>query len=373
MFRFFFCKPLTKTSRTPYRVRPRHIKFFRKKKKPFVFVQSVQAGLTRIKNNKTLFGTKRWFVGYFSTLKKIFVFTNLSNSLTTKLLLEFKLRTTQFIKYNLNRTIINYNIKGIYTPQRFLQFNYLVKKKRLNNFYKNQSRLDIALKRRKQMRRKKTLRRVPSFWVSKITQKSLTPLRRDFNILHRKKLKYQHRLTSYVLHYYKFKVLELVNLSEFALESLLLRSKLISTQILARFFIKKNYIFVNGLLVSKPQFVVSKGDVIQLLLQIKVLLFLRWNALLAFQKTKKFYYYLKKWRARSFRPYPKTPSRRIPSWIRKCFLYREPIPLFMEVDFLTMSVIVLYNWTTDFFNYHYLSFNMNSWATVRPINWKSLT
>jgi len=141
MFRFFFCKPLTKTSRTPYRVRPRHIKFFRKKKKPFVFVQSVQAGLTRIKNNKTLFGTKRWFVGYFSTLKKIFVFTNLSNSLTTKLLLEFKLRTTQFIKYNLNRTIINYNIKGIYTPQRFLQFNYLVKKKRLNNFYKNQSNL----------------------------------------------------------------------------------------------------------------------------------------------------------------------------------------------------------------------------------------
>jgi len=63
----------------------------------------------------------------------------------------------------------------------------------------------------------------------------------------------------------------LVNLSEFALESLLLRSKLISTQILARFFIKKNYIFVNGLLVSKPQFVVSKGDVIQLLLQIKKL------------------------------------------------------------------------------------------------------
>jgi len=113
------------------------------------------------------------------------------------------------------------------------------------------------------------------FWVSKITQKTLTPIRREFDILNRKKLRYQYRLTVYILKYYRFKVLEVINKLEFNLTQILLRSKLLSNQKLAEFAIRKGLVFVNNLQIRTLKFSLQGGDVIQLALELKVLIFFK--------------------------------------------------------------------------------------------------
>ena len=135
----------------------------------------------------------------------------------------------------------------------------------------------------------------------------------------------------------------------------------------------KNFIFLNGLPVISSDCTIMRGDVIQLIAQIKIQLFIKWNILLFGREVWRFYFYLRKWRKRSFRLFPKQSSRRIPNWIRSYIFFKEPIPVFLEVDFLTTSTLVLYNWTSNFTQYHFTSLNLNSWATTRSLNWKSIT
>lgn len=263
-------------------------------KRPYVRLSSPVISRRRLEIKPPYNRLSRKFVGFKRPLPKLFNFTNTTNTLTTKLLLEFKLKATQFFKQDLNRTIINYNIKGVYTPKKFMRFNSFRSLPNYNYLYRKSSFLDKPLRQLQKARSVKTFRRVPMFWVSKITQKTLTPLRRDFNILSRKQIKYQHRLTQYLLNYYKFKVLELVNLSEFALGGVLLRSKLLPTYNLLHLFLSKEFVTVNGLTVKNRNFVLGKADVLQLALQLKVFLFLRWNMLIAFQQTRRFFFYLRK-------------------------------------------------------------------------------
>lgn len=308
------------------------------------------------------------------------------NSHTSKfvsdLLLEFRLKTSRFLNYDLNQTIIRYNVRSYYKPSRFTKLRWgLLDKPRLisnrtglfNYLNKANQRGTIFLKKIKTLKNAKSPRRVPMFWVSKITQKTLTPIRREFDILNRKKLRYQYRLTVYILKYYRFKVLEVINKLEFNLTQILLRSKLLSNQKLAEFAIRKGLVFVNNLQIRTLKFSLQGGDVIQLALELKVLIFFKWNSLTNRANVRRFFFYLRKWRTRSFRPFPKTSSRRIPCWIRKRLLYKETVPAFIEVDFTIMSAIILFDWTSDFKQYHFMSINQNTPATVRPLNWKSLT
>ena len=310
------------------------------------------------------------FIGYPFMIIKSNNFSTFLNTFVSKVLALFRSASSQFLRYNLNRSIINYNIKNYYKSTRFLFFN------RFSRFYKRNTIFNyppttgylfepaadsrMLIKKKKSTRRRKVIRRILTFWVSRVTQRTLTPIRREFDILNRKKLKYQHRLTVYVFKYYNFKVLELVNKAEFTLLNVILRSHLLLDKYIVAFCLQNRFLFVNGISTPDPTLLVYRGDVLQLSLQLRLTLFLKWSTLSAYQDTRRFFFYLRKWRKRSFRPYPKKSSHRIPSWIRSRILYKEPIPTYLEVDLTTSSAVVLYNWTTDFAQYHYTSLTLNS-------------
>jgi len=70
-------------------------------------------------------------------------------------------------------------------------------------------------------------RRPAYFKISYMTRKYITPQRREFMLWFRKKLKYQKRITRYVLKFYKFKVLEFFNQFELNLTWILFKSRLV--------------------------------------------------------------------------------------------------------------------------------------------------
>lgn len=93
--------------------------------------------------------------------------------------------------------------------------------------------------------RKQTLsylsfRRMPVVWASKVTQRTLTPIRREFNYLYFKKpLKYQYRLTVLIARYYRFRVLEYLTLVEFSFLNVVLRSRFVVLRTVALLFIRR--------------------------------------------------------------------------------------------------------------------------------------
>ena len=324
-----------------------------------------------------------------------FLFNNsrsgFSNILLTSWLSEFRLKVTRFLRIDFKRTVIRYNLKPLFlrrswllgnrflwsTRHKFFSFNafgfssinYL--SNRLNTLV---SQSPDARSYRKSFLFKTRLRRITTLWVSKVTQRTLTPSRREFNTLYpSKQLRYQHRLTLLILRYYRFRVLEFINLFEFSLLNVLLRTRFFIIRSVAVDFILRGWVCINGYVSKNLNDLLSFFDVLYLTPSLIWIFFYRWHLLSVRELMGRFYYYLRKWRERSHRPYPKQSSYRIPNWVRKKLFYREAVPIFFEIDFLTFSCINLYNPLLTSQNYHYLSINTFAPATIRPLNWKSLT
>ena len=212
-------------------------------------------------------------------------------------------------------------------------------------------------------------RRMPVIWASKITQRTLTPARREFNFLYFKKpLRYQHRLTALVTRYYRFRVIEYLTLVEFSLLNTVLRSRLVVLYDVALTFIHKGWFLVNGVVVTDPAYLLAPLDTLQLTPSTRWLVFYKWHLLKVRELFGRFFFYLRKWRIRARRPYPKQSSFRIPDWVRRKLYFRETTPIYFELDFLTFSCVNLMNPLLHFNNFHFLSVNRTAPATVRPLN-----
>lgn len=118
---------------------------------------------------------------------------------------------------------------------------------------------------RKQSLFRLSFRRMPIVWASKITQRTLTPARREFNYLYfRKPIRYQHRLTVLVARYYRFRVLEYLTLVEFSFLNMILRSRFVVLRTVAVAFIRQGWFLVNGVAVTTEAYLIAPLDVIQL-------------------------------------------------------------------------------------------------------------
>jgi len=294
-----------------------------------------------------------------------------------RFLKEFRLKTSRFLNYNLNKTIISYNTRRLHKYNFNVQWLLKLTGQYTSStfpgilhptFKSNTSNIKFKKKKIKKIR----LRRLNLFWVSRITQKTLTPVRLEFNILNRKKFKYQKKITKYILQYYRFKVTESLIRLNFDLMFVLLRSFIVRDWNTAIIVLKKNFIFINGIGTVRAV-LLNPGDFITLKFTVNLCIFLKWNRLASRFLVFRFFFYLKKWRKRSYRPFPKRSTNRIPDWIRKRLLFKETIPVFLEVDLPSMSFLVLFNWSVCYNPFHFMVLNQNTPATVRALNWKSLT
>lgn len=287
-----------------------------------------------------------------------------------KYIRNFRLSLSEIISLTpIRKQILEYNLTRIFRPlqrryiKNFFGFHnsILHLSHRLNSYFINKS---ITRRFR---------RRVTNLWLSHYTRRIITPQRHEFMILYRKRFQYQRKITTYILRFYRFKVLEAVHLYEFNLCLFLTRCWFAINVHAAQTLVKQRYVFINGVCVKFLRTSVYGGDLIQLIVNSKFFVLHKWNLIFNRFRLGRFRHFTNYWHLRSLRPYPKNVSHRIPHWVIYNKIIIEEVPLYVELDFTTLSVLLLKHYVHNFTLYHYFSFHETPFASVRAFNWKSYT
>lgn len=214
--------------------------------------------------------------------------------------------------------------------------------------------------------------RLPTVWLAYVTRLQITPQRREFMLLYRKKFQYQSRITRYVTRFYRYKVLQAVQAYEFGLILFLVRCWFAITPQLAMSLIHNRLVFINGVVAAHWDLMLSGGDVVQLVMHRAYFLFHRWSSIFHRFRLVRFNYFSNFWKLRGMRPFPKTTSRRIPHWVIYHRIIIEEVPAYVELDFTTLSAVLLPSYIHNPVYYHYFSLNETPFGSIRMYNWKSL-
>lgn len=152
---------------------------------------------------------------------------------------------------------------------------------------------------------------------------------------------------------------------ENSLPSLLIKSKLVFTFNDATFLIKNNFVYVNGVICNKTLTVLKNFDIVNLVFTEKYFKFYKtlFNTNL---KLSSFLSY-RLWRYNRFRAnfYKQSPTS-LPTWINKINFFYYDVPTYLEVDYVTLSFVLL---KSSCFNSFYVSKNINVFL-FRLYNWK---
>jgi len=304
-----------------------------------------------------------------------------------KFLQYFRVKVSGILTFtNPARSTINYNLRKLNILNQipdFVSFKTsetleLLNSSRFSNFFKNpltRKFTSFRFLNNFAFNKRRVFRKIKTFWVSKITQLSLTPARKHFIFrFNGKKFYYQKKITLFILKYYRLRVLEFLFKLEMRLINVLIQSHLVPNHFTFKLLLQGKFIFLNSTLVTSDSVTVSNNSIIQIVTSLKFLIFKKWCEISYYLELHKFFYFLRKWRERSRRLPPKTSSFRIPNWVINYKLYKEAIPHYLEVDFLTQTAVVItspFKNFISFFGSSSLDYSFS--ASVRSLNWKSLS
>ena len=210
-------------------------------------------------------------------------------------------------------------------------------------------------------------------WIAVLVPKAYYTARIQFYYYYRKLFIYQKQITKYILNYYRFTVYELLKIQEFTLVRIILRSQFcFFTNFITLFFLNK-FIFINFFKITSQYILVYPFDVISFVVSIVFFLFYKWQILYIDLKFNRFLYYSRFWTLRMHRMFPKQNSFRLPHWVIFYRFFFFEIPLYLEVDFLILSIVVLNYYYSTLLFYYYFSFKEIPYAVIRNHNWKLLT
>ena len=134
------------------------------------------------------------------------------------------------------------------------------------------------------------------------------------------------------------------------------------------FFLKKSFVMVNGSVTNNKFFELKKGDCVQVVRsnyyynyikkiykffkkKISKMKFKRWRSL---QRRKKTGFFLKTW---------------VPNFLDKFIFFKTSIPKFLEVDFFSLSFIMLYNNKNILLNDKFYN-KIISYYMIKMYNWR---
>lgn len=188
----------------------------------------------------------------------------------------------------------------------------------------------------------------------------------------RLKFLYQWRLTRYLVRFKKLSFKLLVLRFELQLVNILLRARFFTNQFYVKVFQDSGFIFLNGVVCSTPDTLVFKGEIVQILVTWKWFYMYK-VSLTEFIKTRSKFNF-KRWlyNNKRFRKGGKTRSYILPRWILKFNFFFEDVPFYLEVDYLTLSIIMVFipnRLNLVHFSYAYFV-SLNS---ISLYNWKYLT
>jgi hypothetical protein len=287
--------------------------------------------------------------------------------LNTRLLFYFKRRSMNFEKLfarSFTRFNMTSNSKSLYSINDLL-YNTKINATAFCNSYVSNVYKGFQFR----------LRSNSAVWASKVNLRRITWQRREFLFFYRKKMVYQNKLTRFIFKFYRLKFIEFMYFFEFNVVWILLKSRLIYHKSTLEQLQKFNAIYINNSLISNNTFLklnLNFFDTLQIIVCAKIYIFLMWDKFVYIYKYRRFLFYVYKWRVRRFRPYPKDSSYRIPNWVLNIRFFQSSIPFFFEVDYITLTVILLH------FKYHDFDYFVSTLLTISPIgavrnhNWKAI-
>jgi hypothetical protein len=186
------------------------------------------------------------------------------------------------------------------------------------------------------------------------------------------KIKYQYKLTNYLSKYKKFINFKTFLFMEMRLINILIKSRLFNNFNISNFFLKNNLIFLNGYLCNNANMQIFCGDFIQLIINLKYYILYRWFLNLSLKKKNKLKNVLKKKHTNFNQLDDKKKSYSLPKWVLHSKNIIDDVPSFLEIDYFTLSLFVLYepfNWN-DLNSYNLIE---QKFSIINLYNWKYIT
>lgn len=186
------------------------------------------------------------------------------------------------------------------------------------------------------------------------------------------KFQYQYKLTKYLNKFKKSNRISSALLLEMRLSNVVFKSKILPDANAVDLFINSNLIFVNGVVCRNPNFHLFVGDFIQFVVSTKYYILNRWMLHWAVQKRTR----LKLKSKRKITPVSfsddKQQSNLMPSWILKNKNLVTDCSKFIEVDYFTLSIFVLYE-PFNLLDINPYNFMNIRYGVINLYNWKYIT
>lgn len=161
--------------------------------------------------------------------------------------------------------------------------------------------------------------------------------------------------------------LTFLNKFELSLISILQRSNFFFNSVDTKFFIKAGFVFVNGLVIKNLMYTTKLNDRINIILDDDYFSYYKeslhnMNILISRYSNYNFSVNQKKI------DLSKQQKTHQPSWLKNLFYFREDIPNFLEIDFLTLSISIIY--LPNITEYDTLNLRCLNIFQKRLYNWK---
>lgn len=154
-----------------------------------------------------------------------------------------------------------------------------------------------------------------------------------------------------------------LNNFEFSLSNILSRSSFFFNQRDIHFFLKNGFFFVNGLNLKNINYVFNVNDVFTVLFNKYYFFYYKYIINNIYNKNNISNYIFKKNKNNNL--------KKNPLWLYNTFFVKEDVPNYMEVDFLILSLKIIYK--PFFFNeYNFMFFKLLNFYQKRLYNWKKV-
>ena len=258
-----------------------------------------------------------------------FVKTATLNTFTPRLLPLFDIRRSE-VNYSDTFTTSSKTLASSFLPTMLSQGTNSTTRAVYTSakFYTNDDDVDLRIKR---------IRFKPGY--SKIWRSARSSLKAILGLSYR----YQSKLTSYIFRFYRIRRQSATYYTNLTLAYILGRTHFVNDVVTVKHLLSRDVVYVNGSSVHNPNILLFTNDFIQLIVHIKYYITYKWTVAWALKKRSR----ILKLRSTKFKKSGagqggKQVSFSLPNWVLNYRTLNFDIPKYLEVDYLTLSVFVLY-------------------------------
>lgn len=178
----------------------------------------------------------------------------------------------------------------------------------------------------------------------------------------------QNKFNKIIKNFLKKTNLDILGNFEFKLVTLLIRSGFFVNFKDALFFIENGYITINNQIIINPNFLVNSNEILKVSFNKYYYLYYRKGLHNVINNIGRYNSYAWKVNKNKYNV-NKQQSSHTPSWVLRFMYFRDDLPKFLEVDYLSMTLVILYK-PYNFLEFDFYTSKFMSSYLSRLYNWK---